>query len=66
LAFINVRSTDPWGIFLPHITAALMLKSGVGYLLQDYKQGFIGGNIFGLFAVGNIVGFCVKSVQKYQ
>ncbi len=45
----------PYTILSPLLTGALLVASGIGFIKVDYKLGFIGGNIFGVFALANIL-----------
>lgn len=45
---------NPYTILSPLFTGVLLIISGIGFIKVDYKIGFIGGNVFGVFALGNI------------
>ena len=68
IALLAVLATSPrlgvYGVLSPLITSLLMVGSGIGYLRQDYKLGFVGGNILGIGSLANILIF--NTVQGFE
>lgn len=63
-AFATPSRLGVYGVLSPLITGLLMVGSGIGYLRQDYKLGFIGGNILGIGSFANILIFSM--VQGFE
>lgn len=57
-------SVSAYTIFSPLLTGLLLIVSGVGFLLQNYRAGYLGGIIFCVLSLGNILVF--NALQGFE
>ncbi len=52
---LGAISHSAYTIASPLITIALMVVSGIGFMIMSYRLGYLGGNAFGVLSILNIL-----------